>query len=583
MRLKNKQLSSIEDYGTVIYKGYSGSRSYGTNITEEAARKLAGVNGGDWKDYVSDVDIRGIFIPHSKFLYGTKKVDEFRDPNEEDTVYFSLEKFLHLAIEGNPNVLEQLFIRDEDIIYMNDIGKELRENRQWFISKNVFGRFGSYAWSQLKRMTVQNDEFKRNKKRQLIIDMTDESSRYDSKNAMHLIRLFQMGIEILTKGTLSTFRENFKELLSFRNGDYSLEYIKKFAEELNLELEKAMKYSTISNVPDFEKINKWAIQAINRTHGVKDFNGSISKSPFQILPVEYEMVDKTTIFLTSNPLVRRLSNSSAHGMLIPYTDWFIGLRKFSEFKFDNTTIEFIHKFVQQVQNCNPRHMDTIFAPNNAFIFKHELADEFLDKMRTIPTSKRAYYTAKGYIDGNLKMMENWELKKEKHEELKSNFIAAKKVTAADWDKKFLESAQGLNSIESSLSLKKDYENWKDLSQTKGNLPFYPSVPDKTKNENASHMGKFGYDTLLASQLYHVASMYIELLGKGYIENSRAYESNMYAIKHGKYKTFDEFKKTIVESLKQMETANLNSVLPSKPNNDVETWLIDFIHRYHETL
>ena len=103
---------------------------------------------------MSDVDIRGIFIPHRKFLLGNQHVDEFKDPNDEDTVYFSLEKFIRLALECNPNVVEQLFVRDEDILYMNDIGRELRNLRHHFISKNAFARFGSYAHAQLKRMDV---------------------------------------------------------------------------------------------------------------------------------------------------------------------------------------------------------------------------------------------------------------------------------------------------------------------------------------------------------------------------------------------------------------------------------------------
>lgn len=581
---KNK---TIEDYGTVIYKGYSGSRAYGTNITEKMAKEHARLNGGKWEDYVSDVDIRGIFIPHPQFLYGTQKVDQFTDPNEEDTVYFSLEKFLRLALDGNPNVVEQLFIRDKDVLYMHPLGKELRDNRNWFISKNAYGRFGSYAWSQLKRMTVQNEEFKRNEKRQKIIDMTatENNTRYDSKNAMHLIRLFEMGIQILSEGTLETFRKNYKELLEYRNGKYTLEQVKERAELLNLQLEDAMIHSTIPNVPDFEKVNLWAMAAVDKAHGKNEEIGVLKNSWLNILPVEYEMVDRTTLFLVSNPLVRKLSKSESQGMVVPYKDWFTGLRDFNEFKFEKTTIEFIHKFVHQVQACNPRHIDTIFAPKEKFLHRHFMSAEFLDKMKTLPSTKRAFHTAKGYVLGNLKKMEHWEKIKQEHNAFKEKVVEAKKLNESDWKQRFEELEKStLNvSMRQLNSVQKEYETWLELSQKKGNLPFYPDIPNKTPKENASAMGKFGYDTILASELFHVLKMYIELLGTGTIKNSRSYEPEMYSIRHGKYKSFNEFSLLINQLLEELEESKNRYEFHGANHDEIQEWLISFIQKYHETL
>lgn len=588
--MAREKSGTIEDYGIVIYKTYAGSRSYGTNITEDAAKAIAKEKGGSWEDYVSDVDIRGIFIPYPKYMFGPQKVDEFKDPHDEDTVYFSLDKFLRLALEGNPNVVEQLFVREEDVLYMHPIGKELRENRQWFISKNAYGRFGSYAWSQLKRMTVQNDDFKRNEKRQKIIDMTatENGARYDAKNAMHLVRLFQMGIEILSTGMLSTYRLNFVDLLEIRNGKYTLEEMKEYAEKLNFELEEAMKNSTIPNVPDFEVVNKWAMSAVDRLFEKAPDVGVFKGTTLQILPVEYEMIDKTTLFLVSNPLVRRLSNAESVGMTIPYKDWFTGLRSFEEFKFENTTIEFVHKFVGQVRACNPRHMDTIFAPPQAFLHKHPMTDEFLTMMRTLPTTKRAYHTAKGYVTGNLKRMQHWEQLKGKHEQFKQDVQEAKKLKKSDWE----ERLEGLELKREELGSKfrdekdkliRQYQRWQELSQKKGNLPLYPDIPSKTPNENASAMGKFSYDTILASELYHVAKMFTELLKTGSIENSRAYEEDMYAIKHGKYRTFNEFEELVAMLLTELDEAAQESQLGTHDFEKIQTWLIDFIQRYQLTL
>lgn len=586
---KNK-FNKIEDVGTVIYKCYGGSLSYGTNIDEVKAKKLSKESGHPWEEHLSDVDIRGIFIPHEKYLYGTQKIEEFIDKNEEDTVYFSLAKFLKLALEGNPNVVEQLFVRDEDILYMHPIGKELRANRHWFISKNAYGRFGSYAWAQLKRMTVQDGQFKRNEKRQRIIDMTlkTESTPYDSKNAMHLIRLLEMGIQILREGTLSTYRENRDELLRIRDGYYTLEEIKQKAYKLNMELELAMQQSTIPNVPDFDQVNDWVVSSIEKLYGASSDSGIFKRSLLQVLPLEYEMVDKTTFFLVANPLVRKISNSEAHGASIPYKDWFIGLRDFSEFKFENTTIEFVHKFVNQVISCNPKHMDIIFSPASAFIAKHQMTSEFIEKMRTLPTKKRAYHTAKGYITGNLKRMQRWESLKKEHAEHKERVKKAKQQTQSDWDEKLasLDNEKKLSTVrklEAKRKLLKEYAEWQDLCNLKGKLPMYPEFPSKTSNAVASSIGKFGYDTLTASNLYHVAGMFIELLSTGKVENSRAFESEMYAIKHGKYETFSDFEKMILSLLSDLDMAAETSVMNTNIPTDLEEWSIEFIKSFQSSL
>lgn len=582
-------MSKVEDFGIVIYKTYAGSRSYGTNITTEMAEKMAKENGGVPDDYISDTDIRGIFVPYPKYMFGTEKIEQFNDPNDEDTVYFSLNKFLRLALEGNPNVVEQLFVRDEDVIFMHPLGKELRENRQWFISKNAYGRFGSYAWSQLKKMTVQNEEFKRNEKRQKIINLTTKNggAKYDAKNAMHLVRLFEMGIQILSEGTLETFRRNAKELLEVRDGKYTLEEIKTLAEKLNLILENAMKTSTVPNVPDFEKVNKWTIKAFDSLYNQGDENGVFEQKSI-VIPVNFEMIDKATLFLVSNPLVRKMNNAEAQGVVIPYKDWFVGLRDFDDFKYEKASIEHIHKFIHQVINCNPRHIDTIFAPEEKFLYKRPISQELIEKLKTLPTLKKAYNKARNYTKGNLSKMEHWEKLKDNHENLRRQTLEAKKLSKEHWEEKLSRLENEKLELGEKFKFEKDklikeYQRWKELKQKKGTFPYYPDIPLNTPNENASVMGKFGYDTILASDIYHTLSILIELIKDGDIKNSRSYEDEMYSIKHGKYKDFNEFKNAMGLKLQELEEVKKYSELRTKIPEDMSEWTINFIQKYIDTL
>lgn len=509
---------SLEYFGQLMHASLAGSISYGTDIE------------------TSDKDVRGIFIPHRKFLVGMNKVDMFKDPKDEDTVYFSLDKFLNLALEGNPNVVEQLFVKEDHVVFCNEFGKELREMRDEFLTKNAYGRFGSYAFSQMKRLNNKNNGSHHGSHKELI-----DTYGYDTKHAMHLVRLFQMGIQILKYRQLDTFRPNREELLAIRHGSLTLDQILKYAEELNAELEDAMKHSTIPDYPDFDKVNKWAVNVVDRAHGLKTTKGVFKGAQFNVLPLEYEMVDKCALYVVSNRLVRRKSKSQAKGVIVPYKDWFTGLRIWEKpFKFEETTIDTLHRTIGRARQCDPTIIDMLFVSEKHILYKHPMAEEMLDKIKTLFTTKFTYNKAYNYINGNLKEMRNWE------------------------------------------RLKREWNLLKEKEPEKHNTEF-PPVPKKTEPDEASMMTKYGYNTILAYDLVHVARMFIELLSTGTIQDSRAFDSELYAIKHGTFKTFEEYEKHILNLLEELEQAKENSVLGSHNFDEIEEWLIDFVERFHSQL
>lgn len=517
-------MQKLEDFGLLIREGYGGSISYKTNHAK------------------SDVDLRGIFIPKREFLLGVNNVDQFNDKVgkqtpmgiSDDIEYFSLQKFVQLALEGNPNVVEQLFIERDHVTFENEFGRELYDLRYEFLTKNAYGRFGGYAYAQMKRMDSKGNHAGHSSHFEII-----QEYGYDTKHAMHLVRLFQMGIQILKYRELSTARPNFQELLDIRHGKYTLEQIKKYAEELNRQLEEAMMNSIIPDFPDFDKINKWLIDVTDKAHGINTTKGFFKGSVFNILPLEYEMVDKCALLVSSNRLLRRKEKSQATGIVIPYKDWFTGLREFNEFKFEKTTINGIHKAVNKIRSSDPKMIDMLYTSDEHVLFEHEMAKEFKDKMKTLSTTKSIYTTTFNYVTGNLKAMSHWEKLKEQ------------------WNKE------------------------KEISDKK--LTEYPPVPKKTDTENASMMTKFGYDTLKAFDIVHVLKLSIELMTTGTIINSRAYEPELYSIKHCHYKTFQEFNEYVQGLLQELEKAKENSVLTNHNFEEVQVWLIDFIERFHSQL
>lgn len=135
----------------------AGSRAYGTNKPD------------------SDIDLKGVCIAPKKHYIGVfskfeqadapSHMEQFRQyltPDEVNIantiklegVVYDLKKFLSLAALGNPNILDILFCRDEEIRKIDTRGRMLRAHRELFLSQKLKHTFSGYAQSQLKRINT---------------------------------------------------------------------------------------------------------------------------------------------------------------------------------------------------------------------------------------------------------------------------------------------------------------------------------------------------------------------------------------------------------------------------------------------
>lgn len=81
----------------------------------------------------------------------------------------------------------------------------------------------------------------------------EEQFGYDTKHAMHLVRLLNMGEEILTDGTVNVLRPDASLLLDIRGGKWTYEEIVSFAEEKDERIRGELyKNSPLPKAPDLE-------------------------------------------------------------------------------------------------------------------------------------------------------------------------------------------------------------------------------------------------------------------------------------------------------------------------------------------
>ena len=85
---------------------------------------------------------------------------------------------------------------------------------------------------------------------------------YDTKHAMHLVRLTRMCRELLTEGVVRVRRPDAKELLEIRAGALTYEELCRYMDEQDAELNKLVQTSSLPKQPNFKKIDQLCMELI---------------------------------------------------------------------------------------------------------------------------------------------------------------------------------------------------------------------------------------------------------------------------------------------------------------------------------
>lgn len=290
-----------------------GSHAYGTNIA------------------TSDEDFKGVCIEPKQYFFGFAHQFEQQEEmvhkgHPHDKVIYSLRKFMSLAVNCNPNIIEVLNVSDSDVLktQLSGYGYDslLRSIAPDLLSKKAYKSFSGYAMQQLHRIkthkkwllnpilrepnrtefglpsndklsdsefgalhnlgedhlsTSMIDLYRREKAYRNAVQEFEnfkawQKSRnparaeleakfgYDTKHAMHLIRLLKMALEILRDHKVVVKRPDAEELLAIRYGYYSYDELIELSEKLMLEAKDAVQKSTLPDSPDLIKLDSFIVQ-----------------------------------------------------------------------------------------------------------------------------------------------------------------------------------------------------------------------------------------------------------------------------------------------------------------------------------
>jgi uncharacterized protein len=285
----------------------------------------------------SDEDFKGVAVPPADYFHGfLHRFEQAELHNPYDAVIYDVRKFIALAADCNPNIVECLWTDPPDLLIEQPAGQLLRSHREKFLSKKARHTFSGYAIAQLKRIKThrawllkppaekpsratynlpeqnlldaslrgavdslsrdgwstealatefgslvmsayererayhnalheyhQYERWKklRNAKRAAL----EAKSGYDTKHAMHLVRLLGMCREVLETGQVVVKRtQDGDELRAIRNGEWSYDQLIEWAEREDAAMAEVAEKSSLPHSPDREWLDGLCREIVGR-------------------------------------------------------------------------------------------------------------------------------------------------------------------------------------------------------------------------------------------------------------------------------------------------------------------------------
>jgi uncharacterized protein len=176
-----------------------------------------------------------------------------------DVVIYSARKWARLALSGNPTVLLILFVPDEEVVFRAEAGVELVDNAHRFVSQQAAERFLGYLRGQKAAMT---GEVGAHTNRPELVAIHG----YDTKYAMHALRLGVQGVELLTTGriTLPIPEPDREYLRSVRRGEVSLDDVVDRVGAAEAELIRLRSTASVPEQPDRAWVDGWLHRSYTR-------------------------------------------------------------------------------------------------------------------------------------------------------------------------------------------------------------------------------------------------------------------------------------------------------------------------------
>ena len=215
-----------------------------------------------------DRDEMGICIEPPEYVVGLRRFEhcvartqpegESSGPGDVDLTVYGLRKFARLASKGSPTVLLLFFVRGDDLLHRTRLGDEIQALAPAFLSKKTGRAFLGYLDGQAR--SLRGDRHA-TRTRELSPD-----HGYDTKYAMHALRIGHQGLELLGTGGISlpVAEPTRSRLREVRAGTVPLDEVLAEIDDLVARLTEATEASELPEEPDHARIDSFLISAYRR-------------------------------------------------------------------------------------------------------------------------------------------------------------------------------------------------------------------------------------------------------------------------------------------------------------------------------
>jgi uncharacterized protein len=210
-----------------------------------------------------DTDLYGVYIeepehalglnPREHFVWSTAGSDRRNGPDDVDVTLYSLRKWAGMAAKGNATALHFLFADPREVT--RKTWRKIQKNREVFLSRNSAKQFLGFADAQFKRLTGEKGSGKKGQRPEYI-----GKFGYDTKAAMHGLRLLYECLELMQRGTITLPRPEKDLLIEVRSGSWRFEKVLQHAQRMFKEVEDAVKSSPLPETVDPGAISRLVAQ-----------------------------------------------------------------------------------------------------------------------------------------------------------------------------------------------------------------------------------------------------------------------------------------------------------------------------------
>ena len=223
-------------------------------------------------DGTDDRDEMGVCLEPRRYVMGFGKFQQwvYRSAAEReghagarsqagdlDLTIYSLRKWARLALQGNPTVLLLLYLPDNAVVTRTSAGQQLQNLAPAFASRQAGRRFLGYLQAQRQRLIGERGQRDVNR-----VELVQQFG-YDTKYAMHMLRLGHQGVEFLESGRLTLpMREPVRShLMDVRRGHSSLPDVLQECTDLELRISALLDSSPLPPDPDLRTVESFVMDA----------------------------------------------------------------------------------------------------------------------------------------------------------------------------------------------------------------------------------------------------------------------------------------------------------------------------------